>query len=106
VCDCVTDSATGKKYFADEKAGAFIAADGERIAQGWRVSTGFKNFTRIFTDPTISKPFLRVLVWNVAFSGLSVLFQFMLGMLVAMALHGVRLKARRLYRVLLVLPYA
>jgi arabinogalactan oligomer/maltooligosaccharide transport system permease protein len=105
-CDCVTDTATGKTFTADEAQGSFIAADGERIAQGWRVNTGFKNFQRIFTDPTISKPFLKVLVWNFAFSGLSVLFQFMLGMLVAMAMHGVRLKARRLYRVLLVLPFA
>ena len=36
-------------------------ADGERLAQGWKVNVGFNNFTEVFTDPTIAESFLRIL---------------------------------------------
>src|SRR5690606_39515590 len=74
--------------------------------QGWRVGVGLANFTRAVTDPSVTGPFLRTLVWNFGFATGSVLLQFSLGLLCALALHSTRVRGRSLYRVLLVLPYA
>ncbi|HEX9999883.1 MAG TPA: ABC transporter permease subunit [Actinoplanes sp.] len=105
-CDCIRDTTTGRVWTADEKVGAFVAADGERLAQGWKVSVGLANFTRVITDPDVSGPFVRTLVWNFAFAIGSTGSTFVLGMLCAVALHSPRVRGRRLYRILLVLPYA
>jgi len=67
-CDCIRDTTTGKIWTADETVGAFVSADGERLAQGWKVGVGFGNFTRVIDDPAISGPFLRTLIWNFVFA--------------------------------------
>ncbi|MDY7090514.1 MAG: ABC transporter permease subunit [Actinomycetota bacterium] len=105
-CDCIRDTATGRTWTADESAGAFVDGDGERLAQGWKVGVGFSNFTRVLTDPAIAGPFLRTLVWNFAFAIASTGGTFVLGLLLALAMHSPRVRARTAYRVLLVLPYA
>jgi arabinogalactan oligomer/maltooligosaccharide transport system permease protein len=105
-CDCIRDTATGRTWTADESVGAFVAADGERLAQGWKVTVGLSNFTRVLTDPAIGGPFLRTLVWNFAFAIASTGGTFVLGLLCAIALHSPRVTGRTLYRVLLILPYA
>ncbi|MBM0228519.1 MULTISPECIES: ABC transporter permease subunit [Micromonospora] len=105
-CDCVKDSETGKTWTADEATGSFVAADGERLAQGWQVNVGLRNFNRVLTDPNISGPFFGTLVWNFAFAIGSTGLTFLLGMAIALALHSPRMKGTNLYRVLLILPYA
>ncbi|MFI7071179.1 ABC transporter permease subunit [Micromonospora sediminicola] len=105
-CDCVKDSETGKTWSADEKVGSFVAADGERLTQGWKVNVGLKNFSAVLTDPNISKPFFGTLAWNFAFAIGSTGFTFLLGMAIALALHSPRMKGTNFYRVLLILPYA
>ncbi|TDC37960.1 ABC transporter permease subunit [Micromonospora sp. 15K316] len=105
-CDCVRDSETGRTWTADESTGSFVAADGERLAQGWKVGVGLRNFTRVLTDPNISGPFLGTLVWNFAFAVGSTGGTFLLGTFVALALHSPRMRGTNLYRVLLILPYA
>ncbi|HEY0697450.1 MAG TPA: ABC transporter permease subunit, partial [Micromonospora sp.] len=105
-CDCVTDSVTGKKWTADGETGAFVAADGERLAQGWKVNVGLANFGRVLTDPAISGPFFGTLVWNFVFAIGSTGLTFLLGMAIALALHSPRMRGTNLYRVLLILPYA
>ncbi|RLP91644.1 ABC transporter permease subunit [Micromonospora sp. CV4] len=105
-CDCVRDTETGQTWTADEELGAFVAADGERLAQGWKVNVGLSNFTRVLTDKNISGPFLGTLIWNIAFAVASTGGTFLLGMLIALVLHSPRMRGTHLYRVLLVLPYA
>ncbi|MGW5671127.1 ABC transporter permease subunit [Micromonospora sp. NPDC003776] len=105
-CDCVKDTETGKTWTADEKSGAFVSADGERLTQGWKVNVGLKNFSRVLTDPNISGPFFGTLLWNFAFAVGSTGLTFLLGMAIALALHSPRMKGTNLYRVLLILPYA
>lgn len=105
-CDCVVDTETGVRYYADPAEGSFIADSGERLVPGWRVNVGFDNFTRALTDSRIAGPFLGTLVWNFAFALGSVGFTFALGVAIALALHSDRLRGRAYYRVLLVLPYA
>ncbi|WBB97736.1 ABC transporter permease subunit [Solwaraspora sp. WMMA2080] len=105
-CDCVTDTVTGTVWTADDDAGSFVSADGDRLLQGWRVGVGLDNFTRVLTDRSISGPFLGTLVWNFAFAIGSTGGTFVLGLLCALALHSDRVRGRNLYRVLLILPYA
>ncbi|WP_320065784.1 ABC transporter permease subunit [Micromonospora sp. RTGN7] len=105
-CDCVTDSESGRTWTADEATGSFVAADGERLSQGWKVNVGLKNFTQMLTDPNISGPFFGTLLWNFAFGIGSTGLTFLLGMAIALALHSPRMRGTNLYRVLLILPYA
>ncbi|MFI7542743.1 ABC transporter permease subunit [Actinoplanes sp. NPDC049599] len=105
-CDCVRDVATGRTWTADDEVGAFVAADGERLAQGWRVGVGLSNFGRLVTDSAVSGPFARTLVWNLIFALASTGGTFVLGLGCALALHSPRVRGRALYRTLLVLPYA
>ncbi|GHJ10254.1 sugar ABC transporter permease [Micromonospora humidisoli] len=105
-CDCVTDNETGRTWTADPDTGSFVAADGERLAQGWQVGVGLKNFARVLTDPDISGPFFGTLLWNFAFAIGSTGFTFGLGMAIALALHSPRMRGTNLYRVFLILPYA
>jgi arabinogalactan oligomer/maltooligosaccharide transport system permease protein len=105
-CDCIRDTETGKTWTADEDTGAFVAADGERLAQGWKVNVGLENFSRVLTDPAISGPFFGTLLWNFAFAVGSTGGTFVLGMFIALALHSPRMRGTNLYRILLILPYA
>ena len=105
-CDCITGIVSGEVWTADNEVGSFIDPSGKALPQGWQVNVGFANFTRAFTDPAVSGPFLGVLTWNFAFAFLSVIITFTAGLLVAMALNSPNLRALRFYRVLIVLPYA
>jgi len=105
-CDCIVERSTGNRWTADNAAGSFVDSQDEHLAQGWRVGVGFDNFTRALTEPTIAGPFFRTLVWNFAFSLGTVFTTFALGLLCALALHSPRIRFRRTYRILLVLPYA
>ncbi|HKT03316.1 MAG TPA: ABC transporter permease subunit [Rugosimonospora sp.] len=105
-CDCVTETKTGHVWRADGATGSFVDSAGARLPQGWKVGVGFSNFSRVLTDARINGPFLRTLLWNFAFALGTVLAQFALGLLCALALNSDRVRGRSVYRVLLVLPYA
>ena len=105
-CDCIKDTETGQTWTADDSDGFFVDAQGENLAQGWKVNVGLRNFADVVTDPLIAKYFFRTLVWNLAFAALTVAGTFALGLLVAIVLNHERLKGQRIYRSLLILPYA
>jgi maltose/maltodextrin transport system permease protein len=67
---------------------------------------GWDNYRRIFTDARFQEPFVRIFVWTVVFSALTVLFATALGMLLAVLLNWDALRFKGVYRVLLFLPYA
>ncbi|WP_084774667.1 ABC transporter permease subunit [Nonomuraea candida] len=103
-CDCVRGN--GDTWTADESQGYFVNARGEHLAQGWQVNVGLDNFLRVLTNPTISGYFAGVLGWNLVFALASVLGCFALGMSAALALHHPRMRGTRVYRIVLILPYA
>ncbi|AQZ70675.1 sugar transporter permease [[Actinomadura] parvosata subsp. kistnae] len=103
-CDCVRGD--GGTWTADESQGYFVNAKGEHLAQGWQVNVGLDNFARVLTNPTISGYFAGVLGWNLVFALASVLGCFALGMGVALALHHPRMRGTKVYRIVLILPYA
>jgi arabinogalactan oligomer/maltooligosaccharide transport system permease protein len=100
----LTDVDTGTLY--TESRGNFVGPDGVAITPGWRVYIGFDNFSEVFTSSAISGPFVRVLIWNFVFALGSVFLTFVVGLALAMTLNHPRLKGRRVYRALLVVPYA
>jgi arabinogalactan oligomer/maltooligosaccharide transport system permease protein len=104
--DTLTDVTTDTVYRADQATGFYRSDTGETLTPGWRVGVGLDNYARIFTDDRLVGPFLRVVGWTFAFAALSVLGTFGLGVLLAIALDNPRMAGRRVYRSLLLLPYA
>ncbi|HET6626357.1 MAG TPA: ABC transporter permease subunit [Nocardioidaceae bacterium] len=96
----------GVTYTADDDTGYFVSPEGDRLTPGWKVNVGFDNFTRILTNKEIRGPFLAILVWTIVFAAVTVLGTFALGLLTAIVLNDPRMRFRRWYRSLLLMPYA
>jgi arabinogalactan oligomer / maltooligosaccharide transport system permease protein len=89
-----------------EHEGSYAAASGEDLEPGWKTGVGFKNFGRIIHNPLIREPFLRVFAWTFAFAALTVLLSFALGLFLAVTLDKPGMRLQRVYRSLLIMPYA
>jgi arabinogalactan oligomer/maltooligosaccharide transport system permease protein len=102
----ITDTETGAVYTANPDTGSFVAEDGTALPTGWVVTVGFKNFTTLFSNPTLFQPLALVTGWTFVWAALSVLVPFALGLLFALIYNDQRLKGRRFIRTLFILPYA
>lgn len=100
----LVDNATGVVY--QPIAGRFTAPDGSTLDPGWQVFIGFDNYLRAFTNESIRGPFVRVLIWNYVFAVASVVLTFVVGLGLAVTLNHPTMKGKRIYRALLVIPYA
>jgi len=105
-CDCITDTSTGTVYRADGNEGLFVSATGDKLAQGWKINVGMRNFGEVVSNPLIRGPFLQIVLWNFAFAILVVTLTFALGLAMAMVMNNPRMKGQKIYRSLLILPYA
>ena len=94
------------KVFQDNGKGSFVASGGEELEPGWRTNIGLANFDAVLTDPLIREPFVRVFIWTFVFAASIVLISFALGLFLAIVLDKPTLRFRRIYQVLLVMPYA
>ncbi|MFB0835658.1 ABC transporter permease subunit [Arthrobacter halodurans] len=103
--DTFTDTITGVVY-TDSGEGSFAAADGSTLSTGWKINVGFQNFERAFTDPNLQGPLLQVVAWTFAFALLSVASTFALGLFLAIAFNRADLRGKKIYRILMILPYA
>lgn len=101
----LTDTTNGTTY-APDSHGNYVAPDGTKLTPGWKVNVGFENFTRVLTDGSLRGPFLSVFVWTFIFAALTVAGSFIIGLLLALALNDARMRGRKIYRSLLILPYA
>ncbi|WP_242493671.1 ABC transporter permease subunit [Sanguibacter massiliensis] len=101
----MTNTETGVVYTENDH-GSFVAADGTELQPGWRVTVGFENFGRVFTESKLAAPFAKSLVWTFTFGLLSVLTTFAAGLLLAVTFNNVRMRSRAWYRAVLILPYA
>jgi arabinogalactan oligomer/maltooligosaccharide transport system permease protein len=103
--DAFIDTATGTRY-EDTGEGAFIAPNGDELMPGWKIDVGFENFVRAFTEDSIREPLVAVVLWTLVFAGFTVAATFAAGVFLALVLDDWRLRFRRTFRVLVILPYA
>jgi arabinogalactan oligomer/maltooligosaccharide transport system permease protein len=92
--------------FTDNGKGSFVSAAGDDLEPGWKTHVGFDNFDRLIHDQSIRKPFVRVFVWTFVFAISTVLLSFALGLFLAIALDKQGLRFQRVYRSVLIIPYA
>lgn len=104
--DTLTDTVTGTVYVPKNAFWTPRTGDGAAYATGWKENVGLKNFSTLLTNDTIRSGFLKIFVWNVVFAVVSVGSTFLLGMLLALLFDDVRLRGRRFYRSIIILPYA
>jgi len=79
---------------------------GHPIGPGFQVNIGLNNFTRIVADESVRGPFITVFVWTILFALFSVMLTFLLGFLLAILLEWEAIRGRKIWRSLLILPYA
>jgi arabinogalactan oligomer/maltooligosaccharide transport system permease protein len=103
--DVLIASDTGVEY-SDNGRGSFVSAVGEELGVGWREYVGFENFSAVITNPLVRAPFLRAFVWTITFAASTVLISFAVGLFLAKLLDKPRFRFKRLYRSMLVVPYA
>lgn len=103
--DTFTDTTTGAVY-RDNGKGAFAAANGETLSTGWKIDVGMENFARAFTDPSLCGPLMGVILWTFTFAVASVALTFALGLFLAITFNREDLKGKKVYRILVILPYA
>jgi arabinogalactan oligomer/maltooligosaccharide transport system permease protein len=107
--DTITDTGSDTVYTAEQQGDRefFVDEDGQRLSdQSWTANVGWRNYERIFTDSRISSSFFSIFVWTVVFATFSVIGTFLLGLFFAIALNDPRVRGQKVYRALLILPYA
>jgi arabinogalactan oligomer/maltooligosaccharide transport system permease protein len=99
----VSNTQTGEVY--REQQGTFVSDTGAELSPGWRAWVGTLNYEKI-NSAKIRGPFIRVFVWTFVFAIGSVLTCFALGLLLALVFGHERMRGRKLYRLIMVVPYA
>jgi len=87
------------------KTGFFETASGEKITPGYTVQVGWAQYKRIFSDTSFSEPFLRIFGWTIIFAGLTVLFAFSVGVVLAVLMNWEALRGRTFYQTMFFVPY-
>lgn len=105
VRDVMIATDTGVEY-ADNGRGSFVSPDGDELVVGWREYIGLENFTSVITNPLVRAPFLRAFVWTITFAASTVLISFAIGLFLAKLLDKPKFRLKKMYRSLLVIPYA
>ncbi len=77
-----------------------------KLDGGWRVEVGLKNFETIFTDVQLREPLIKVISWTFMFAIATVLTTFILGLFIALTFNHDKLRGKKFYRVVMILPYA
>jgi arabinogalactan oligomer/maltooligosaccharide transport system permease protein len=93
--------------FKDNNRGNFanIENPDQKLEPGWRAYNNFENYLNLFRDPVVRGPFLKVFVWTFIFAFTTVIMMFGVGLLLAIAMDK-KIRFRRFYRSILILPYA
>lgn len=93
--------------YRDNGNGNYVNPDDnlDFLEPGWRDPAWFTNYVRLVNDDRVRDPLISVFIWTVVFATLTVLTQFAFGLLLALALNK-PIIGRRIYRSILILPYA
>jgi len=104
--DTMKNIITGETYINNGKGNFALEGSPEKVlTPGWRTPIWFENYTKLVTDTRFRTPLIKVFIWTVVFSTLTVLSTFSFGLLLALALNR-KMRGRRIYRSILILPYA
>lgn len=104
--DTMVNTQTGEVFFANSEGQFESELDGSTLQTGWRVNVGFRNYLTAFGDSRYLTPFFRILAWTIAFALLSVITTFLLGLFFAITFNDSRMRGRKIYRILMIFPYA
>jgi len=104
--DTMRNIQTGEVY-VDNNKGNYVLENSPDIilTPGWRAPIWFENYKKLVADPRVRTPLIKVFIWTVIFASLTVLSTFAFGLLLALALNR-KMRGRRVYRSILILPYA
>jgi ABC-type sugar transport system permease subunit len=94
--------------FKNNGKGAFVSVQNSKdeLEPGWKAFVGASNFNKLATNPLYRTPFIRVFVWTFVYATLTVFLSFAAGLFVAIALDKKGLRGQKLYRSVLVIPWA
>ena len=94
--------------FSDNGKGSFAAANASKdeLEPGWKTLIGFDNFSKLASNPLYRDPFVRVFIWTLVYATLTVFCSFGIGLFLAIALDKKGMRGQRLYRSVLVIPWA
>jgi arabinogalactan oligomer/maltooligosaccharide transport system permease protein len=107
--DTITDTVNDVVYTVGKSGDReyFLDPDGERLSdQSWTANVGTRNYERLLTNSEVRSSFIGIFIWTVVFATLSVVGTFLLGLFFAIALNDPRVRGQKIYRALLILPYA
>ena len=100
------DLITGDIYRDNGRGNYAKVGDLEAVLQpGWRSPIWFSHYVDLFTDAKVRGPLIKVFLWTVIFASVTVVTQFALGLLVAIAMNKAII-GLRVYRSIFILPYA
>lgn len=103
----ITRVSDGVEFEANQQTGFFESAEtGEKFETGWRVMVGLDNYFNIFGNKELQGPLLGILLWTVLFAGASVIGTFVVGLALAFLFNSEKLRGKKIYRALIILPYA
>ena len=97
---------TGEVLLPDFVSGHFRNEQGRAIGPGFRTRIGWDNFAQLFTNEAVRGPFLKIFAWTIVFAAFSVFLTFVVGFLLAVLLEWKPLRGRKVWRSLIILPYA
>ncbi len=107
--DQLVDAETGTRYSVGTVGDSefFVGEDGRpAFDQSWKQNVGLANYERVFTNSKLLGDFARIFAWTLAFAVLSVGLSFAVGLGLASVLNDERIRGQRVYRSILLLPYA
>ena len=105
--DAFIGLSNGVVYRNDGK-GEFVNSSDPRdvLLPGWKTYVGTHNFSQMIHDQGVRDPFIRVFIWTFVFAAGSVFLSFAIGLFLAIALDKRGMRLQRVYRSLLIIPWA
>lgn len=101
--DAMIDQQTGVAY--TNLRGIFTSSAGKDLRPGFVASIKFTNFRDFIISPALRGPMVQLVSWNFAFALFSLLFNFFLGLAIAILFGDPKFPLKKLIRSLLIIPY-
>ncbi|MCK6579470.1 MAG: ABC transporter permease subunit [Anaerolineae bacterium] len=99
--DALIDLETGAVYRPVE--GTFTSESGEELPIGFIDTIGIRHFQNFLGSEGFREPLISMMLWNISFAFCSVLFSFVVGLVVTLLFED--LPGKRVIRALLIIPW-